>query len=86
MGEHRHVTESTRDQVYGEYGQTRGQHCCEVDHLIPLELGGSNDTKNLWPQPDAPPPKRDQLENELYAEVCASKLPLAEAQHYIASN
>jgi hypothetical protein len=23
----------------------------ELDHLIPLELGGSNDLRNLWPQP-----------------------------------
>jgi hypothetical protein len=87
--EHRHVTESMRDQVYAEYGRTRGPDCCEVDHLIPLELGGSNGMKNLWPQPDAPRPgwaEKDQLENELHAEVCAGKLPLADAQHCIASN
>jgi hypothetical protein len=54
--EHRHVTESMRDQVYAECGRTRGPDCCEVDHLIPLELGGSNDMKNLWPQPDVPRP------------------------------
>jgi hypothetical protein len=54
--EHRHVTESMRDRVYTEYGRTRGPDCCEVDHLIPLELGGSNDMKNLWPEPDAPRP------------------------------
>ena len=46
--EHRHVTEEMRDKVYAEYGRTRGPGCCEVDHLIPLELGGSNDIKNLW--------------------------------------
>lgn len=27
-----------------------------ANHLIPLELGGSNDIKNLWPQPDMPKP------------------------------
>ena len=87
--EHRHVTESVHDQVYVEYGRTRGPDCCEVDHLVPLELGGSNDLKNLWPQPDEPRPgwpEKDQLENELHAEVCAGKLSLADAQHCIASN
>jgi hypothetical protein len=54
--EHRHVTEAMRDQAYAEYGRKRGPGCCEVDHLIPLELGGSNDMKNLWPQPDDPRP------------------------------
>jgi len=87
--EHRHVTESMRDNVYSEYGRTRGPDCCEVDHLIPLELGGSNDIKNLWPQPDAPRPgwgEKDALENELHADVCAGKMPLADAQRCIASN
>jgi hypothetical protein len=58
-------------------------------HLIPLELGGSNDIKNLWPQPDEPRPgsvEKEQLENELHAEVRAGKLPLADAQHWITSN
>jgi hypothetical protein len=71
-----------RDRVYTEYGRTRGPDCCEVDHLIPLELGGSNYMKNLWPEPDAPRPdwaEKDQLENELHAEVCAGKIPLRRA-------
>jgi hypothetical protein len=45
--------------------------------------------KNLWPQPDALRPgwaEKDQLENELHAEVCAGKMPLADAQHCIVSN
>jgi hypothetical protein len=87
--EHRHVAEGLRDRVYAEYGRTRGPGCCEVDHLIPLELGGSNDMKNLWPQPDDPRPgdgEKDQLENDLHARVCKDNMPLADAQKCIASN
>ncbi len=87
--EHRHVTEAMRDRVYAEYGRTRGPGCCEVDHLVPLELGGSNDFGNLWPQPDDPRPgdaEKDGLENELHRLVCAGKMPLADAQKCIASN
>jgi hypothetical protein len=49
----RHVPESEKKQVYQEYNmQPHKSPCpCEVDHLISLELGGSNDIKNLWPQP-----------------------------------
>ena len=95
--EHRHVTESDRARVYTEYldSQKTGAcvdgspSCCEVDHLIPLELGGSNDIKNLWPQPDNPRPgdgEKDQLENDLHARVCKGELSLADAQRCIASN
>ena len=86
--EHRHVTEEMRDRVFEEYRRVEGPDCCKLDHLIPLELGGSNDIKNLWPQPDKPLPgwaDKDDLENELHAEVCEGTLTLSDAQHCIAS-
>jgi hypothetical protein len=46
----RHVSGKVKAQVYAEYGivsHRSGEY--EVDHLISLELGGSNDVKNLWP-------------------------------------
>ena len=46
----RNVPTSVKDQVYREYGiisHKAGQY--EVDHLISLELGGSNSIRNLWP-------------------------------------
>jgi hypothetical protein len=39
-----------------------------VDHLIPLELGGSNDIANLWPQSYVTvwnAHMKDRLENRL---------------------
>jgi hypothetical protein len=59
--------------------------CCEVDHLILLELGGSNEIKNLWPEPDDPRPgwdDKDELENELHRPVCSGEMTLADAQLY----
>ena len=47
----RNVPDSEKNQVYAEYGITShapGQY--EVDHLVSLELGGSNDIANLWPE------------------------------------
>lgn len=82
----RSVSDSTRDQVFAEYNlasANRGDY--EVDHLISLELGGSNDIKNLWPQPlhdsghdDAV--DKDELENQLHSLVCNGEVSLTDAQ------
>lgn len=62
----------------------------EVDHLIPLQLGGSNDTLNLWPQSYLTTPYnaggKDMLENRLHWLVCHGKLALTLAQELIRGN
>lgn len=84
----RNVPESEKNQVYAEYGvatHTTGQY--EVDHLISLELGGSNDISNLWPELADPTPgfhQKDQVENYLHKQVCDGKLSLKQAQQEIA--
>ncbi len=96
--EHRDVSQGDRAKAFERYPNSRRTcacqlsnvgDCCDVDHLIPLELGGSNDDKNLWPQPWDPRPgslEKDQLENELHSLVCKGTLSLKEAQQCIASN
>jgi hypothetical protein len=57
--------------------------------LISLELGGSNDIANLWPEAASPTPgfhQKDQVENYLHDQVCAGKISLSEAQEEIATN
>lgn len=86
-GETRNVTTAEKDAVYAEYGiksHTAGEY--EVDHLISLELGGSNDIANLWPQPAEPRPgfhEKDKVENYLHEQVCAGTLSLSDAQYKI---
>jgi hypothetical protein len=61
----------------------------EIDHLIPLELGGSNDAKNLWPQSYRQAwgaHIKDELENKLHKMVCAHQITLPEAQAAIRKN
>lgn len=87
----RDVPQAVKNQVYKNYGITSrkpGEY--EIDHLISLELGGSNSVKNLWPQSYVTTPwnahVKDKLENELHKEVCDGKIPLAQAQHDIATD
>ncbi len=87
----RDVPYEEKQQVYDEYGMPHhAPRQYEVDHLISLELGGSNRKKNLWPQPYFTRPwnahVKDKLENELHRLVCDGKLTLPAAQHMIASN
>jgi hypothetical protein len=58
----------------------------EYDHLVPLELGGSNATSNLWIEPGAIPNPKDKVENRLHDEVCAGEVTLAAAQRAIATD
>jgi hypothetical protein len=61
--------------------------CCEIDHLIPLELGGSNARANLWPQRyDGAwnAARKDRLERRLHAMVCRGEISLKTAQEAIA--
>jgi len=54
----------------------------QVDHLIPVSLGGSNDETNLWPQPydeEAGAEQKDLIERQLRGLVCSNKLSLADA-------
>lgn len=86
----RNVPDSVKKQVYAEYGITnRSTGEYEVDHLISLELGGSNDISNLFPEPAEPRPgfhEKDKVENWLHIEVCSGKMTLLEAQTIISKN
>ena len=86
----RDVPESVKDQVYAEYGITsHAPNSYEVDHLISLELGGSNSIKNLWPESysgDWNARVKDKLENRMHSLVCDGSLDLATAQREEATN
>ena len=73
------------DVAYPHYGTPAGERT-ELDHLVPLELGGSNDATNLWPEyPPSPNPK-DKVEDALNHAVCDGRVSLARAQAAIASD
>jgi hypothetical protein len=86
----RNVPESEKDQVYAEYGiATHSSGEYEVDHLISLELGGSNEISNLWPEAANPKPgfhEKDKVENYLHDQVCNGAISLIQAQQQIATN
>jgi hypothetical protein len=89
----RDVPESVKKQVMIEYGldpKDSGKY--EIDHFISLENCGSNDIKNLWPQPYCIPGndpmksgcwgarEKDKVETELSHWVRKGQMPLATDQ------
>ncbi len=88
------ITEPVKYQAMKAYGfyDGRSAKAYEFDHLIPLELGGSSSTYNLWPEADVGLTSRyinntkDQVEDDLHAAVCAGRITLREAQDAIATD
>ena len=85
----RDVSDAEKAAVYARYGVAWVPYQHEVDHLISLELGGSNAIRNLWPEPYAGrwgARTKDVLENRLHDLVCSGELALAAAQHQEATD
>jgi hypothetical protein len=69
------------EPAYGQHDVTG-----ELDHLVPLELGGDNDARNLWVEAGPIPNAKDAVENALNDAVCAGQIKLRVAQREIARN
>lgn len=89
----KNFSSSFKKIIFGQYNEPRdakGIKGHEADHLIAIELGGSNNSANVWPERANPFPgyhEKDHVENYLHAQVCVEKtMTLAQAQYKIATN
>ncbi len=87
----RFVTDAMKKRIFAKYGITSHKpREYEIDHLISLELGGSNDESNLWPQSYVTEPwnahVKDQLETRLHWMICNNQITLQQAQNAIRKN
>jgi hypothetical protein len=77
-------------EAFANYGVSiHDRDFFQVDHLIPVSLGGTNAMTNLWPQPYAGShgaAAKDLVERQLRGLVCSHKLSLKVAQQAIAKN
>jgi hypothetical protein len=74
------------DQALERYGKRPEDFTGELDHLIPISLGGTNDLENLWPLPpnkDMGPEQKRELDLKLHQLVCDKTLTLKSAQEAI---
>lgn len=94
------TTESQKHVTYSWYGlpapanNTGPNQTCELDHLVPLELGGADTLDNIWPQCGPAGvslnnryfKQKDMVENYLTAQVKSGAMDLETARHQIATN
>jgi hypothetical protein len=74
------------DQALERYGKRPEDFTGELDHLIPISLGGTNDLENIWPLPpnkDMGPEQKKELDLTLHRLVCDKTLTLKAAQEAI---
>lgn len=79
------ATDKIKSDMYRAY-DLPDKTTSELDHLVSLELGGSNDSRNLWVEPGSLPNPKDTVENSLHKAVCDHKVTLAAAQEAIAGD
>ncbi len=83
-------TNAFKVQVLAAYNEPYAR-TIELDHLVPLELGGANSASNLWPEPNRTDATsfnnpKDAIEAQLRAAVCSGTISLVAAQDAIASD
>lgn len=85
----RHTSTHLKREIYREYGVTYRRGAYEVDHLVPLGIGGADVQENLWPEPHGSgwsADAKDRLEWKLYRMVCHEGFSVQAAQAAIAKN
>jgi hypothetical protein len=85
------VSPTVQKVVFKEYGIADvPSKDYQVDYLINPQLGGTDDIRNLWPQPYGTTVwnahAKDALEDRLYQMVCERQIDLASAQRDIAAD
>jgi len=85
----RNLSIALKRQAFDRYGTSPRLVGYNVDHLIPVSLGGSNSITNLWPQPLSGEwnyTMKNKLERKLYKMVCSGAITLERARQEIAGD
>lgn len=92
------VTDAYKKVARAAYSSPGSSSDYELDHLVPLGLGGASSASNLWPERNAGDPHdfdrrssggtnaKDGVESRLNRAVCAGEVSLSAAQNAVATN
>jgi hypothetical protein len=78
------ISTKTSTEVFAEYAIAKKKRSSyAIDHLVPLDLGGTNALTNLWPIPlkgTATPKRKAVVDAAVHKSMCAGFISLATAQ------
>ena len=81
---HRETTQKMKNEAYAAYSVNKAGREFEIDHRVPLCIGGADDPGNLWPELGWQHPSfhdKDRLEARVCRAVCRTRtMTLAEGQ------
>ena len=81
---HRETTQKMKNEAYAAYSVNKAGREFEIDHRVPLCIGGADDPRNLWPELGWQHPSfhdKDRLEARVCRAVCRTRtMTLAEGQ------
>jgi hypothetical protein len=77
------VTSAIKRRLMREHHYVAPLSAYELDHFIPLEVGGSSNLANLWLEPIAEAKRKDVDENLAHKMVVSGQWTLAAGQQYI---
>ena len=75
----RNVSVETKRQVAHSFGIYENYGRYEIDHYIPLSIGGSNEVENLWPLPVPVARAKCELEGRIHQQVVSGELSQEQA-------
>ena len=80
------LKKSEKKEIYKAYNVEYDTTKYQIDHFIPISIGGSHDPKNLWPQPiidNIGFIEKQQVAQYLHEAVCRGDMEISMAQEII---
>ncbi len=80
------VSTKIKTATYTAYGITEEEKKNYIlDRFVPINLGGTNDQSNIWPQLTGNSANKNKVESFLFEEMCAGRITVSQSQELVST-